>query len=52
MHGDSVMSLRMVSAGGSMKVALALQEDHFLGQHLMQFSSRHRPQKNQLHYCL
>lgn len=33
MHDDSVMSLHMVSAGGSKKVALALQEDHFLGQH-------------------
>lgn len=33
MHDGSVMSLHMVSAGGSKKVALALQEDHFLGQH-------------------
>lgn len=41
MHGDSVMTLHMASAGGSRKVAVALQEDQFLLQHQMQFSLSH-----------
>lgn len=41
MHGDSVKTLHMASAGDSRKVTLALQEGHFPLQHQMQLSSSH-----------